>query len=415
MPASATEVPDRLRVDFDVFDPELTNPVDKFQDEVAKLAAIGPVVFSTAYGGHWVVTGYDEIQEVMRDPDLFSSWPNDIMPHGGGGGRTLPLELDPPEHTAYRHALQPLFNPNRMKALERIIRSTTSELIDGFAGRGSAEFVSEFAHDLPARVFLGLMDLPMSDAPLFTDATDIFVKGRPELGEEASGRAKEEALQSMLDYFARVVEERKGRTEAGGDVTSLIVRTPVEINGESRTFADVELCNMFHLLLVAGLHTVQGSLAWSLLHLSNHPDQRQKLIDDPSLIPSAVEEILRIEGAVSPGRRATRDAVLAGQPIKAGDQLLLSLARGNRDEHEFSSPATVDVERKPNRHLSFGSGPHRCLGSHLARIELTIALEEIHNRIPDYRLDPADPPIWHPSQVRGVIKMPVLFTPERSL
>ncbi len=409
---AGTDVPEHLRVDFDLFDPKLTSPVDIFQAEVARLAAIGPVVFSTAHGGHWVVTGYDEIKTVERDPELFSSWPTNIMPHGDE--KTLPLELDPPEHTAYRQALQPLFNPNRMKALETIIRDTTNELIDGFAARGTTEFVAEFAHELPARVFLGLMGLPLSDAPLFAEATDTFVRGKPELGEEESGKAMEEALFRMLGYFANVIEERKNAAEPGTDVTSLIIRTPVDINGETRNFTDAELCNMFFLLLIAGLHTVQGSLAWAMLYLSGNPDQRQKLVDNPDLIPSAVEEILRIEGAVSPGRRATRDTVLAGVPIKAGDQLLLSLAAANRDERQFSDPEAFDIERSPNRHIAFGSGPHRCLGSHLARVELVVALEEIHRRIPDYRLDPADPPVWHPSQVRGVIRMPIVFTPEQS-
>ena len=169
---------------------------------------------------------------------------------------------------------------------------------------------------------------------------------------------------------------------------------------------------MFFLLLIAGLHTVQGSLAWSVLHLSARPDERQRLIDDPALLPGAVEEMLRIESAVSMGRRVTRDTELGGVKLKAGDQLLVVLAGANRDGRQFNEPDEVRIDRAPNRHLAFGSGPHRCLGSHLARIELTIALEEIHRRIPDYRLDPGQPALSHASQVRGVVKLPILFTPE---
>lgn len=410
MTVNSTDIPEHLRVDFDVFDPALTNPVDRFQDEIAKLAAHGPIVYSSAYGGHWIITGYEEAQHVLRDPELFSSYPNDIRPNDQG--KIVPLELDPPEHTAYRQAMQPLFSPRRMKALETIVRQTTDELIDGFAKRGSAEFVAEFAHELPTRMFLGLMDLPLSDAPLFTEASDTFLQGKPELGEEGSRKATEAALLAMHGYFAGVVEERKNRAEPGTDVTSQIIRTPVEINGETRNFTDAELCNMFFLLLLGGLHTVQGSLAWGLLHLAQNPEERQKLIDNPDLVPSAVEEILRIEAAISMGRCATRDTVIAGVPIKAGDQLLLSMAAANRDPGEFDDPKKFAIERKPNRHLSFGSGPHRCIGSHLARIEMTVALNEIHRRIPDYRLDPADPPVWHPAQTRGVVRMPILFTPE---
>lgn len=413
MTVTATDIPDRLRVDFDIFDPALTDPVDRFQEEIAKLAAIGPVVYSSTHGGHWIITGYDEVQQVLRDADLFSSYPNEIRQNvRSEDQKILPLELDPPAHTAFRQAMQPLFSPRRMKALETIIRETTEELIDGFAKRGSAEFVAEFAHELPTRMFLGLMGLPLDDAQLFTEATDTFFQGKPELGPEASQQASMNAMLQMHEYFAAVVKERKNRPEPGTDVTSQIIHTPIELDGEKRLLTNEELSNMFFLLLLGGLHTVQGSLAWGLLYLANNPEQRQKLIDDPELAPAAVEEILRIEAAVSMGRSATRDTVIAGVPIKKGDQLLLSLTAANRDPREFDDPTGFDIGRKPNRHLSFGSGPHRCIGSHLARLELVVAMQELHRRIPDYRLDPNNPPVWHPAQTRGVVTMPILFTPE---
>lgn len=411
MSTDPTAVPDRLRTEVDVFDPALTSQIDRFNDVVAELAAIGPVVYSTAHNGHWVVTGYREIQEVMRDPSRFSARPTNIMPRGDE--KTLPLELDPPEHTAYRSALQPIFSPTRMRALEPTIHQITTELIDGFAARGSAEFVSEFAHELPTRVYLGLMDLPMSDAPMLTEATNIFIQGKPELGREESGKVMTAVLNEMLTYFADVIADRKNRAAAGTGIISQIVHTLVTLMGVTRNFADAELCNMFFLLLLGGLHTVQGSLTWGLKQLAENPDQRQKLIADPDkLMPSAIEEILRIEGAISPGRRAIHDTVLGGVQIKADDQLLLILGAGNRDGREFTDPDELDIERSPNRHLSFGIGPHRCPGSNLARVELNIAFREIHRRIPDYRVDSNDPPIFHPSQVRGAVKMPISFTPE---
>ncbi|MGV0834413.1 cytochrome P450 [Mycolicibacterium thermoresistibile] len=413
MTVTATDIPDRLRVDFDIFDPALTSPVDRFQEEIAKLAAIGPVVYSSAHGGHWIITGYDEVQRVLRDADLFSSYPNEIRQDvRPADQKILPLELDPPAHTAFRQAMQPLFSPRRMKALETIIQETTEELLDGFAKRGSADFVAEFAHELPTRMFLGLMGLPLEDAQLFTEATDTYFQGKPELGPEASQQASMNAMMQMHEYFAGLVEERRNRSEPGTDVISQIIHTPIELDGEKRLLTDAELSNMFFLLLLGGLHTVQGSLAWGLLYLAKNPEQRQKLIDNPELAPAAVEEILRVEAAVSMGRSATRDTVIAGVPIKAGDQLLLSLTAANRDPGEFDNPLDFDIERKPNRHLSFGSGPHRCIGSHLARIEMVVALQSIHRRIPDYRLDPNDPPVWHPAQTRGVVRMPILFTPE---
>ena len=414
MTTSLTSVPEHLRTDFDIYDPALTIPTDTVNDRVRALAEQSPLVYSPRYGGHWIVTRYAEIHEVLRNPQTFSSHPNNLVPHGAG--KFLPLELDPPEHTAFRKALQPLFNPARMRALEPRIREIVNELIDGFAARGSAEYISEFARELPARVFLALMDWPLDDAPMFTQATDTTLRGVPGGTEEEGNAAREAAAQQLFGYFAGVVADRRARgpeaADNSGDITAKIVHQRIELDGELRALTDEELCNMFFLLLIAGLHTVTGTLAWSVLHLADRPDERQRLIDDPSLVPAAVEEMLRIEAAVSPGRRVRHDTTLGGVELKEGDQLLLVLAGANRDGREFADPDVVRVDRTPNRHLSFGSGPHRCLGSHLARIEVQLVFEELHKRIPDYRIDPSTPVVSHPSQVRGVLELPILFTPE---
>ncbi|MEV5835901.1 cytochrome P450 [Nocardia sp. NPDC052112] len=407
---TTAEVPGDLVVDFDIYDQSLAFPVDTVQDRVAELAQKGPVVYSTAHGGHWIVTRYKEIHDVLRDPETFSSYPNNLVTTTAGFGKFIPIELDPPEHTGYRLALQPLFSPNRMKALEDDIRDVINELIDGFAGKGEAEFISEFAHELPTRVFLALMDWPIDDAALFTDATDIILTGVPGASEEESNQARAEAAFKMLGYFQTVINQR--RADPGQDVTSQIIHTEFELEGGKRLLTDEELNRMFFLLLIAGLHTVQGSLAWSIIHLVHNPDQRQQMIDDESVIPTAVEEILRIEAAVVPGRRATRATELGGVSIAAGDQLILMLCSANRDAREFDDPTRLQVDRQPNRHLSFGAGAHRCIGSHLARIELKLALEEIHRRIPDYALVDSDPAVMHSSQVRGCARLPITFTPE---
>jgi cytochrome P450 len=393
--------------DFDIYDPAIVATPEAIHQRIAELAALGPVVYSSRHGGHWVVTGYPEVQQVLRHPELYSSWPNNIIPRGTG--KLLPLELDPPEHTVYRQSLQRLFNPARMKALESEIRALVVELIDGFAGRGEAEFIAEFAHPLPTRAFLALMGWPLADAEMFTRCTDITLLGLPGASEEESNAAKEQAAQQMFGYFAAVVAQRRERP--GPDITTAIINSPIEVDGASRRLTDEELVNMFFLLLIAGLHTTQGSLAWSMLHLAAHPAQRQRLVAEASLIPAAVEEMLRIEAAVSPGRQVRQDTELGGVTLNRGDTVLLVLAGANRDAREFTEPADVRIDRLPNRHLSFGAGPHRCLGSHLARIELRIALEELHRRIPDYRLAPDQPVLAHPSQVRGVIRMPITFTP----
>ena len=410
MTTAMDRVPPNLVTDFDVYEPSLATPVDVFQQRVAELAAKSPVVYSPAYGGHWVVTRYKEIQQVLTDPETFSSYPNNLVTPMDFG-KFIPLELDPPEHTAYRHVLQPLFSPQRMKKLSDHVRDVVNELIDGFAPKGRAEFISEFAHELPARIFLALMDWPLEDAPLFTEATDVVLFGKPGGTPEESDQARIAAGLTVAGYFQKVIEDR--RSNPRDDATSTLINTEVELPDGARVLQDQELILMFYLLLMGGLHTVQGSLAWAIVHLVNNPAQRDLIVADPTVIPKAVEEILRIEAAVAAGRRATRDVELGGVSIAEGDQLLLMLCSANRDPDAFPHPGDFDINRSPNRHLSFGAGVHRCLGSHLGRVELTIALEELHGRIPDYQLVESDPPVFHSTQVRGCLRMPITFTPEK--
>ncbi|MEZ0355250.1 cytochrome P450 [Mycobacterium sp. SA01] len=409
MSAHTIDLPERLVTDFDIYDPSLGGEVDRLNEKVRELADAGPIVYSTAHGGHWIITGYQEAHAVLRDAETFSSYPNNLV--GAGDGKFIPIELDPPEHTSYRKVLQPLFSPRRMKEMEAEIRLVVDRLIDNFADRGSAEFVSEFAHELPTSVFLTLMGWPLEDAPLFTGATDIAILGKPGATEEENLAARHQAAGQMFGYFAQVVADRRARPDAT-DITSVIINTPLDTPEGPRQLTDDELCRMFFLLLIAGLHTVQGTLAWSVIHLAGRPALRQQLIEDPGLLPGAVEEMLRYEAAVSMGRNATVDTEIGGLPIKQGDQLVVILAGVNRDRGEFVDPDEVQLDRTPNRHLAFGSGPHRCIGSHLARIEVAAALEAIHRRIPDYRIDTSKPVLSHASQVRGVTQLPILFTPE---
>ncbi|MEQ3549903.1 cytochrome P450 [Pseudonocardia nematodicida] len=414
MTTTPSDLAPDLVSDFDIYDPTVTMPVDRMQERTAELAERGPLVWSTAHGGHWLVTSYAQVHAILRDPHTFSSHPNNLV--DAGQGKFLPIELDPPEHTSYRQALQPLFNPSRMKALEPRIREIAVELITSFQADGRVEFVGRFAHELPTRVFLALMGWPLRDAVLFTEATEVALNGRPGDDPEQAVASRTAAAQEMFGYFLRVIAERRAASttgRAGGDdITDAILAAQVaDTDGEQRPLTDDELARMFFLLLIAGLHTTQGSLAWMMLHLSQNTAERDKIVADPGAVPAAVEEILRYEAAVAMGRRATVDAVIGDVTVRAGDQLLLLLCAANRDGDEFDQPQALDVGRSPNRHLTFGSGPHRCIGSHLARLMLRIAAEEIHGRIPDYRLDPDDPPVVLPSQVRGFARLGLRFTP----
>jgi cytochrome P450 len=403
------EIPEELVVDFDIYDPSLAAPVDVIQERVAEMAAKGPLVYSPAYGGHWIVTRYKEIHEILNDSETFSSYPNNLVTPADFG-KFIPLELDPPDSIPYRKVMLPLFSPHRIKVLSDSVRTVVSDLIDQFAAKGEAEFISEFAHELPSRTFLALMGWPLGDAELFSDATDVILFGKPGGTQEESDQARIAAGLKVAAYFHEVIEDRRARPN--GDPTSNLINSQVEFPDGARLLEEQELILMFYLLMMGGLHTVQSTLAWAIVYLINNPAQRDEIIADPSVIPQAVEELLRIEAAVIPGRRATRDVEFGGVQIAKDEQLILMLCGANRDPAEFPEPEKLSIKRFPNRHLSFGAGAHRCLGSHLARIELKIALEELHRRIPDYQLIESDPPVFHSTQVRGCKQMHITFTPE---
>jgi cytochrome P450 len=208
-------------------------------------------------------------------------------------------------------------------------------------------------------------------------------------------------------YFREMVDQRR-RDPHVDDVTGYLLGA--EYAGE-RPLTDDELTRVLSLLMVAGLHTVRGILAFGMIHLAEAPDQRQRLIDDPSLIPSAVEELLRLGVGTAPARVVREPVTMHGVELQPGDHVVGFLSSANRDPAEFECPHALDVDRQQNRHLAFAAGRHRCLGSNLARVELSIAVEELLARIPDFTVDPARPPRFHHSQIRGVRELHLRFTP----
>jgi cytochrome P450 len=408
MPTTAADVPEHLLSDFDLYDLSICDPEDTMQERVRELAQIAPVVYCTPHGGHWFVTRYDVVNEILHSPEVFSNYPSGLL--DAPPSMMLPLNSDPPEHTAYRNVLQPLFSPTRTKALQGEIRRHVTELIDGFIEKGECDFVADFAHQLPTRVFLWLMDLPREDAPLFSDLAQKAFFGKPGGTEEESNAVRVDVAQQLGAYFARVIDERRGRSLGpDSDVASIVINTPLQLDGQERPLADEELQSMLLLTLVAGLHTTQPQLAWALMYLARYRDERQRLIDDPSLLPNAVEELLRLEASAFPVRRVKHEIEIGGVTMREEDRLLLALCSANRDPSRFEDPDTMSIDRKHVAHLSFGGGRHRCIGSHIAREQLRITLEECHRRLPDYEL--TQPAVCHPSQARSVLSMPIRFTP----
>ncbi|NKQ53205.1 cytochrome P450 [Amycolatopsis sp. K13G38] len=392
-----------LRTDFDIHDPAIADTV---YDSYADLRSKCPVAHSSAYGGHWVFTRYEDIHQILRDPAIFSSECVNIPPTIGQDGPMIPLEVDPPDHTTYRQLLTPLFSPTRMAAIEPEVRKIVNDLLDEMAGQERVDFITAFAKPLPTRVFLTLMGWPLSDAPKFHQWTDTIVLGKPGASEEEATAVRMEAAMEVYAYFAEMLDERMENPGSGpDDVTSVLV------NGkfQDRELTQFEMLNILFIMMIGGLHTVQGQLAHSVIYFAEHPERRKQLVEDLDLVPTAVEEMLRYESAIAPARVVKQDVEIGGVQLKEGDRILIPFGAADRDPEKFDNPDDVDLARDPNPHLAFGGGRHRCLGSHLARIELRIAFEELHKRFPDYRLDPADPPHRHLSQVKGVEKLPLVL------
>jgi cytochrome P450 len=338
---------------------------------------------------------------VLRHHELFSS----RVEMGLGNVRPLiPLNVDPPLHSKYRKLLDPLFAPKRMDEQEEDITRRANALIDDFIDRGECNFTEEFAEIFPSSVFLGLMGLPEDELSMFLRLRDGILHPAKHDPGALTDPEKRRALmdrtgQEIYDYFGALADERAKRPS--DDVMSRFLAA--EIEGERLSRDDiVDICFLF---LIAGLDTVSDSLTCMYAYLATHPEHRRQIVDDPACIASAVEELLRWETPVPFGvpRVATQDTELPnGCPVKQGTAVIVMYGAGNLDEREFADGFDVRFDRQENRHIAFGGGVHRCLGSHLARRELRITLKEWHRRIPHYSLKAGHEELEYPPGLRHV-------------
>jgi cytochrome P450 len=343
------------------------------------------------------------LDTAVRNADVYSSG---IEGAPLGVKRPLiPLQIDPPEHRKYRKLLDPLFAPKQMAKLEPQISAQVNELIDRFADRGSCDFTNEFAIPLPSTIFLRLFGLPLTELPQLLEFNERTQ--RPEGGTSAEHLAARQAnARDVYRYFEAVIAERR-REAPRHDLLSTLLTADVE--GERLT--DDEVVDISFLMILAGLDTITDTLTCSFKFLAEHPGHRQRIVDDPAIIPSAVEELLRWETPVMTIIRvAQADDEIEGCPVRHGDWVLACLGSANTDEKEFENPDEVIFERNPNRHIAFGGGIHRCLGSHLARQELRVALREWHRRLPSYDLPAGFVPEYSDG-LRSVRNLTLLFPP----
>ena len=341
----------------------------------------------------------DEVT-VLRTPEVFTSGVEAVQI--GQVRPLIPLQIDPPDHAKYRKLLDPLFAPRRIAPLEARTRALVNDLIDAVAEDGACNFHSAVAAPLPSTVFLELLGLPVDRAAEFIALKDGIIRPPASSREEreemvaATGSQIYSVLQEVVD--ARLEERRD-------DVISGFL--DAEVDGERLTPEEaIDICYLFFL---AGLDTVTASLDCMLARLAQHSDERQRLVDDPATIQHAVEELLRWETPVTSVARITAsDTELSGCPIAAGTLVSVMLGSANTDEAAWDDVDEVDFDRASNKHLAFGGGVHRCLGSHLARMELRVTLEEWHARIPDYRLADGVELLYSPN-LRQIDHLPLVW------
>ena len=371
---------DQAAADDPAVDPHmLAHP----QEGYAMLRSVAPVMPMDNMGVGTsdtmvLVAGEAEVREVLKHPEIYSSGIDAV--HIGQIRPLIPLQIDPPDHKSFRKILDPLFAPKQAAAIEERTRELMRGLIADVVDDGRCNFHSAIAEPLPTTVFLELLGLPVSRRKEFIELKDGIIRPPARTTEERLEMVNATGAK-IYAVLQEVLEERVADPQ--DDFISGFLTAEVD----GHTLTHEEILDITYLFFLAGLDTVTASLDCFVAYLAQHPAQRQAIVDDPTLIPAAIEEMLRWESPVSGVVRiTTQDTELAGCPIAKGTTVSVMLGSANTDDKAWTDVDTVDFHREANKHLAFGGGAHRCLGSHLARMELRVAIEEWHRAVPQYAL-----------------------------
>jgi cytochrome P450 len=353
----------------------------------------GPVVFMN---GCYHLTRREDVLSALRNPKVFSS--RLALQPPGYPLPVVPLAFDPPEHTRYRKILQPFFSPYGLSKSRPVLERHATEMIAELAGRGKCDAVADFANLYPFQVFVDLYGLPLEDR-------DQLIEWKNSLNSDAAYLSQTDLdnAQSLMDYLTDAIQQR--RRNPGSDMLSKVMTS----DGD---FSDLELLGMSHLLILAGLDTVTAAIGFSLLELARRPELRVELRDNPRKARVFIEEIVRLEPSAPVAPRVTTEYVeIGGMTLPPGSQVRLCMAAINRDGSDSISTDDLVLDGKVHRHWGFGGGPHRCLGSHLARIELTTIVGEWLRQIPDFELPPGySPEIKFPSKTFALKELPLSWS-----
>jgi cytochrome P450 len=384
--------------DFDLFDAGFVHDPYPVYDE---LRASGcPVAHTDRRTSTWMPTTYEDVSAVAHDTEHYSSRDIGVTPPPGGANLLVapPITSDPPFHSEARRLLLPAFSPRAIDQLTPATASIADELIDAVIDAGHCDAAADYAQHIPVRVISMMLGIPQEEEAQFTDWVVRILQIGPT--EPEVGRA---ATKEVLEYFRGQVELR--RSEPGDDLVSYLL--DAELGGAPLT--EKHVLGTCFLLLVAGIDTTWSSIGAALLHLATHHDDRRRLVAEPDLLDTAVEELLRAYSPVTMARQVIAETEVAGQSVCPGDKVLLTFPAANRDPAHFDRAEEVVIDRRRNRHMAFGAGIHRCLGSNLARMELRVALDRWLDRIPDFQLVDGADVRWNGGQVRGPRSVPVSF------
>ncbi len=382
---------------FFMQDPTLKDPHPLME----RLRGSCPVAHSEAIGGYQILTRYEDIWAALQDYTTFSNCVIAIPPIEDVRGKIIPLNYDPPEHTEYRQVFAAYFTPRAVAKVEADARARMRELLVKFVADGGGDFVQEVLVPFPCVTFLLMLGLPLTDMDQLLEWKDILVRDILSGDPDKVTYVVTVVLPKIENYFAERVTEREADPNPPDDVLTAL--SHAEFQG--RAFSLTEKIQTLMLFFQAGLDTVTGQMGFVVEHLANNPRQRHQLREDPTMIPNAIEEFLRYYSLVTLARKVMVDTEVAGVPIKAGELVQLLTQSAGRDERQYPHADVVDFSRENIRHLGFGAGPHRCIGSHLARMEMRVALEEMNALMPEYEIVDPSSVSHHWGAVAGVDRL----------
>ena len=383
--------------DFDHTDPRWTENPYPIWDELRSKC---PVAHTERFLGVYLPTTYEAVKAISYDTEHFSSRrvvvrnarPEQVIP-------SPPITSDPPAHKPAKQLLLPSFTPDETKKLEPGVRAVCNELIDQFISDGKCDAAAQYTKHIPTRTIALMLGISAKDSDQFIT----WIHQVLELGI-TNDAILMQAVMEMNAYFSAQIEKRK--TQPSDDIISTLMKAT---DKDGKPISDANVLGMLRLLLIAGIDTTWSAIGASIWHLAKTPQDRNRLVAEPDLIPIAIEEFLRAYAPVTMAREVMKETVISGCPVKPGNMVLLSFPSANRDPAVFPDADKVIIDRKENRHAAFGLGIHRCVGSNLARMEMQVALEEWLKRIPDFKLDSSQRVNWSEGTVRGPRQLHVVF------